>query len=371
MIGLAALTAHAAGLRKVWDVDLRKMMEAQSVSHTRDLPVFALKFSPDGGKLAAVVDQYGPKGEEKSHLIILNVDQPQLNPRFFEVGGGFDAEENGPGQGDFGWSPSGEIVYADGRVIHLKDNRSCDLPSSSVFIGDDLAIGPDRTDGAPRVWDWNALASHFAFFDADCRPVDKWDVPEAWSFVDVAIGRGLLSVSRQVALSRTEDLIVDPVARKVLQRWSGDNAPGGEFADSGKAVCSGSDVEATERAPVTCWESDTGKKIGEAPTINGGDPMANSLHASRVVASDYRRRRVPFSSDIIEVFKRRVVWDFRAGKELVSWRPDFQSWDFQLYLDPQKPLKHVHEPFPFAISPDGQYVVEGGSGRLNLRKIGP
>jgi hypothetical protein len=309
------------------------------------------------------VDLYGPKGKERSHLAIVRVDQPELNPRVLEIGGGLAYGENGPGQENFGWSPSGRVIYAGGRVIDTESGKKCDLPWLSVFITDDLAIARDPEDSGPSR-NWKLAVSHFTFFNSGCQPVARWEVPEEWAIADISPDRGLLSVSQRVQLpTRTavENLIVDPLSRKVLQRWFGDSAPGGEFADSGKAICSGSDVEAAKREPATCWEVDSGKKIGEAPTINGGDPMASALHASRVVASDYRRRKVPLSSDIVEVFKRRVVWDFRSGKELVSWRPEFQSWDYQLELDPQKPLKHVHEPFRFAISPDGQYVVEGGN----------
>jgi hypothetical protein len=372
-IVLAALAARAASFRKVWDLDLRKVIEVQGASHTRDLPVLALRFSPDGGKLASVVDLYGPRGKEKSHLVIIHLDQPQLNPRIFEIGGGLNYDENGPGQNNFGWSPSGRVIYAGGGVLDTERGKRCELPWLSVFITDSLAIARDHSDFGPSR-NWSVAVSHFTLFNADCQTRARWEVPEEWSIVDVSPARGLLSVSQTVQLptrTTTEELIVDPVSGKVLQRWSASNAPRGEFADSGKAICSGSDVEAAERAPVTCWEVDSGKKISEAPTINGGDPMANALHASRVVASDYRRRRVPFSSEIIEVFQRRVVWDFRSGKELVSWRPQFQSWDYQLELDPQKPLKHIHEPFRFAISPDGQYVIEGGNGRLHLYKIEP
>jgi hypothetical protein len=168
-----------------------------------------------------------------------------------------------------------------------------------------------------------------------------------------------------------ESLIVDPLSRKVIQRWSGDSAPGGNFADYGKAICRGGDADAADRVPVTCWDVDTGRKIAEAATINGGDPMAAAQHASRIVASDYRRSKILFSSEYQEHFKERVVWDFRSGKEILSWHPAFQSWDFQLFIDPQRPLKHVNEPSRFAISPDGQYIVEGEGGALHLYKIEP
>ena len=204
-------------------------------------------------------------------------------------------------------------------------------------------------------------------------PQGNWEVPEEWSIRDVSADRGLLSVSRIVQLPHTmESLIVDSVSRKVLRRSaSGENAPQGDFADYGRAICDGSDADAADRAPVSCWEVDTGEKIGEAPTINGGDPIGTAQHASRIVASDYRREKIPVSRDSREDFRRRVIWDFRTGKELVSWRPNFQSWDFQLFVDPQKPLEHVSQPFRFAISPDGQYIAEGGDGSIHLYKIKP
>lgn len=65
-------------------------------------------------------------------------------------------------------------------------------------------------------------------------------------------------------------------------------------------------------------------------------------------------------------YGRRIVWDFRAGKEIVSWRPEFQSWEVPLR---DGSTKRMHEPYRFAISPDGQYVAEGGNGILHLYKI--
>jgi hypothetical protein len=214
--------------------------------------------------------------------------------------------------------------------------------------------------------------SHFVLFDADCRSQGSWEVPEEWSIVDVSADRGLLAVSRIVERPHTtENLIVDSLLRRVVRRWSDETAPVGSFADSGRAICSGTDVAAADRAPVTCWEVDTGKRIAEAPTINGGDPLATAQHGSRIVASDDRRQKTVFSGEYREDFRRRVIWDFRTGKELVSWRPNSQSWDFQLFVDPQKPLRHVSEPFRFAISPDGKYVAEGGAGGIRLFKIEP
>ncbi|HEV2199032.1 MAG TPA: hypothetical protein VGR73_04365 [Bryobacteraceae bacterium] len=362
---VAGQVAAAADLQKVWELDLRKLSNARGVSHTRDLPVLALRFAPDGSRVAAIIDLYGPRDAQKSHLFVIDAHHPEANPSVYEVSGKLNYDENGPGPDNFGWSPTGQIVYAGGAAISVGQGKGCELPWRSLFVTDNLAITEDQVPV-----DWTALASHFTLFDRNCQPRGKWDVPERWIIVDTSPDLGLLSVSRLLGFpNKTEALVVDPLSRKVIRRWSGPEAPGGQFADRGTAICRGSDVEAAERAPVICWEVDTGKKINEAPAVNGGDPIATALHASRIIASDYGRRKVPLSSDYVEILKRRVLWDFRTGKELASWRPRFQSWEFQLYLDPSKPLKRVSEPFRFAISPDGEYIAEGGSGEINLYKI--
>ena len=175
----------------------------------------------------------------------------------------------------------------------------------------------------------------------------------------------MLAATRNRGFLQNEFIIVDPLARKVVHRWPPASGIGGQFADGGKAVCNGGEVEETGRAPVTCWDVDTGEKIGEGPTINGGAPMATAAHSSRIVASDYQRVEDPLSSyEYAKLLKRQVVWDFMGSRELASWRPELQS-----YIN----IKHVREeePFKFAISPNGRYVADGGNGIIRLFKIEP
>lgn len=381
---LAPLSSHSESLVKVWDLDLKNVIEGKGLKHTHDLPVLALRFSPDGTMLAVAVDLWAQDVDNKSHLVLLHTKQPAIDARVSEVNASIGVDENGAGLNFFGWTPSGRAVYASGTVLDIEGRKKCEMPPPSsfnaLFIRDDLAVEKDRPDFS-RPFDWKKR-SLFTFLDADCRQLGNWEVPEQWAIQDVSPDRQLFSVVRSRDATpeelgdgglyfRTENLIVDPIARKVLHRWSGARPPGGYggyFADSGKAICSGSDARDAERAPITCWEVDTGNKIGEAPTANGGIPMATALHAPRVVVADRRRRKIPFSYEYGLPYGRRVVWDFRAGKEILSWRPEVQSYDFPF---PKGPAKRTHEPYRFAISPDGQYVVEGGNGILHLYKIEP
>jgi hypothetical protein len=60
--------------------------------------------------------------------------------------------------------------------------------------------------------------------------------------------------------------------------------------------------------------------------------------------------------------KKRVIWDFGTGRELASWKPKWQRLGS---------ADELEEPYKFAISPDGNYVLEGGDGVLTLYKIEP
>jgi hypothetical protein len=357
--------AQTAALQRLPDIDVAKAIESAGGSHSRALPVLAIRFSPDGRKLAVIADWYGAKGSERSRLLVFDVLHPTTAPESFEIGAGVDESEDSGPASDFGWSPSGNIINAGGRLVRLSDGGHCDLPSGAVLVGDNLAIAPDAS-----LWNWSALASKLELFNTRCEPLAAWDESGEWAIADVSLDRGFLSVVKTVGFpNKAEDLIADPTARKIVRQWSGPTQPGGWFADSGRAICGGGDVEAADRVPVTCWEVDSGGRIAQAPTINGGEPIASAVHASRIVASDYHRRRSLLSAEYTEVLRRRVVWDFRAGRELVSWRPQWQTWDLHLYWDESKPPLHISEPYRFAISPDGEYIAEGGDGKVHLYRI--
>ena len=370
LAGFTQGPAHAGKLRKVWDLDLKTVIEAAGFKPTRDLPVLALRFSPDGGNFAAVVDLYGyidghrSRDGRGSYLVVSATGRPASRPRVFSLDGGLEfTGDNGTGPDVLEWLPSGLAIHVGENVFDMEKGKRCEVPWRGFFVTDSLLIALDTVEIVP-VGDY-VRRSHFKLLGSDCQPLGQWDVPEPWDLKDVSPDRGLLSVSAGL-LARMENLIVDPINRKVLHRWPETQVPTGAFADG-----SGSDMEESEIAPVACWAVDTGKKIAQAPTLNGGDPMETATRATRIAATDVHRRKIPFSYEYTRVLKRRVVWDFGSGKELVSWCPQYQSYDFQLNRDPKKPLKHVHESFRFTISPDGQYILEGGGGALHLYKIEP
>jgi hypothetical protein len=138
-------------------------------------------------------------------------------------------------------------------------------------------------------------------------------------------------------------LIVDATAKKVLRSESGSDAPRSLFADGGSAICTAN----------ICWDVDTGKKIGEAPFPGASTGVAT--RSSRVVLDDRRAAR-------------RRVWDFRSGKEVVSWPLKSLTYSVSIDLDG---FNRDRRSIPCAISPGGEYIVEGADGKIWLYKIQP
>jgi hypothetical protein len=348
---LLAPAASAGKLGKVWEVDLRKLVHA--TAGLPEFPVFALRFSPDGRTLAVIADIYDANHGKKSRLLLVANDGRTSHVREFEVPFG--------SQIDFGWSPSGKIVYAGGVVIRPASGNACELPEQSRFITDDVAICMRSV--PPSGF---ASSTHVTFYDQGCKEQGTWSIPESWLISDISTDRGLVSVVRFSSTSPQVEgsLIVDPVARKVLQRWT--DSWHWKFADFGKVVCRAGHVLDSDSAPAVCRSVDAGNVIGETRR-NGAEPIMTAIHATRIVASDERRKKVPLDYEYRVVFKGRFVWDFGTGRELASWYPESQNYPAEF----AGPGKRLTEPFRFALSPDGHYLAEGGEGKLRLYRIEP
>lgn len=385
----------AGSLREVWKLDLSKLVKGSPAKNSASLPLQLLKFSPDGRQLAVAVAWDTSAAVFKSQLLVIDLENPGSITRQFEITGGIGNEDI-PGPTLFEWSPDGKDIFLAGKLIHLQNGASCQLPRPTAppYWPGSLVGNGRLIQGGPELPDGNAVKaqmesriewarahpdlpyplsvvppnppepkSHFRFFDSECQQQgQEWQLMEAWNIHDVSTERGVIAVTRNIGFLKDELLIVDPIARKVVRRWPPISGVRGWFADGGKVICDGDDVEDMDSHPVTCWDVDSGKKIGETSTINGGLPLATASHSSRIVASDYHGVISILSDLYAASLKRRVVWDFRTGKEMASWRPGYQS-----YINIKN--EREDEPFKFALSPDGEYVAEGGNGFVRLYKV--
>lgn len=353
--------ASAGGLHRIWEVDLRKLTLPRD--GLAEFPVFAIRFSPDGKKLAVIADIHGSGQERESRLLVIPTANPSASVREFDVPFGILENEHGRGTNlTFGWGPSGDVIYALGKVIRIGSGNSCELPNSSVFITDDLAVLAQLY--PPPVYS----STQFIFFNQHCDKIGQWDVKGAGLVMDVSMDRHLLSIAdRQGADAGSTELIIDPLTRRIVRSWPWQNTwgPAWEFADSGRAICTAGNPQQGGPSPATCRHVDTGLDISKSPR-NGDEPIATASHATRLIVSDYRSRQIGFGLEFEVTLKGRYVWDFAAGKELASWYPSSET-----YPNVFSPGKRITEPFRFAISPDGQYIAEGGNGIIQLLKIEP
>ncbi len=341
----------AAGLRKIWELDLRTVIHQDGEPGKSALLVQGLRFSPDGTRIAVNFDQSPDPKRMMSRLLILKTEQPSDDVKQFNVNGVGDGMR-GPGPG-FGWSPAGDMVVLAKTLIRWKEGKTCGLPRPGTFLNQDHLLGDEF-----KELTLEAHSTRISLYDADCRTVGNWDSEEFRSIRDVSVDRGLVLLEESDLTKVRKVLLVDPIKKTVLRVW-GPEMVLGKFADSGKAICVGQGADKPGRVPFSCWEVDTDKKIADAPTINGGGRFAPALHASRVVGDDVHVKRELFYNEYYDYVKRRVVWDFRAGKELLSWRPQVQADEHT--TDPQY--------FAVAISPDGQYIAEGGNGVIRLYQV--
>ncbi len=315
---------HAGGLEKVWELDLKKAVHGVQV---QSFKVYKVSFSPDGEQIGVLFSD---------RVVLFRTHDTSTVLGDF-ASGVIDLDH-------FGWSPDGKIFHARGRVVHIGDHNTCDLPRNALrptFLTNDKLIAfflnPAKLMPNGQVDLSPPSGAKIRFFDAECHEQDSWEVPATWLIGDATQDRGLLSVWEVKPLA---GLIVDPLNRKVLRTESGYDRIAGQFADGGRVICAHA-----------CWEVDDGNKISEPPA------------QAKVVSVAAKSTRL-----VLEKGGRLAVWDFRTGKEVVSWKR--QSITYSFGIDSDGPYWDRRS-IPCAISPDGEYIAEGADGKVWLYRVLP
>jgi hypothetical protein len=365
MVTILGSVAQPGTLRKVWDYDIAEGHRSTLVG------VFALRFSRDGQRIAAVV------GSSSGHesVLVLDSRNPGENPLRLQNNPGMWEQEPGAGIAGIEWSLSGRHVILAGAIVNVSDGKGCSLPGT--------AYRP-RFSGSNQVVAYETKPSRITFFDLECQAISSWDLPEG-EFVealDASPERGLLFVTKHkisnAQITEVSNQIFEISSKKVLRQfptWRRSrvlvelplNLLYPTFTESGKAFC-GMSGEIWDRT-VACSAVDTGHPLG----VSGhwSDPnFRTAARGSRVVISDYSRRL-----DLIDLrwypyrVHKRAVWDYASGKEIAQWIPRLQN---ALIQSPS--LGHAVPqayPYRFDISADGDYIVEGGASTVSLYRIEP
>ena len=358
------LSADAGGLRKVWELQLTTVIPPDGIRNDLRMPVFALRFSPDGKRLAVVSDVHRIAAQLTSHLTILNIDRPANGAKTFDISGtAWDNERTGISP-YFEWSSDGEFLVAGEAVVRLPEGHTCKLPKTAVVVLGNRLIGTPLygTEGP-----WRLIT-----YDTNCRIVDQWETGQVWAISAASAERGLLLMEPLPDLPGTRiekagRILVDALRKSVVRRF-GQEMAGSVFAEKGKVLCAAVRPSEHGSFPPRCYDVDNGTKIAQANGINGGVPIAAASLASRVVASDVRVKPFLFLDyNHDDYTARRVVWEIRTGKELAAWKPAKQEYEFPALPAPTRAKGY----FTFTISPDGEYIAEGGNGIVRLYKIEP
>jgi hypothetical protein len=362
VLAFAAMNNSALGgtLRKIWNFNISAVPGVES--RGTPLGVFAIGFSRDGQQIAALVG----RSHREDWVLVLDSQAPathfsilSVNPQVYDHEPGSDKRIE--------WSPSGEHIILSDTVIRLSSGASCSLPPRAWIPG-------YRFSGNGRVVGDLGLR-RIQFFDLDCHAADGWDIPdgEFLETYDVSAERNLIALTQKKVVrsvvTKVSRTIIDTKTRRTvleLPSWhqttalvDGASVVNPQFADSGEAFC-WMRGDLWHRI-VGCSAVATGRVL--ATTQSWSYPeIRTALRAPRVVISDYSKKL-----DWIDFFwypgspRRRVIWDFRSGQELARWKPKTQT------VETGTVFRTL--PYRFDISPDGEYIVEAGSGVVGLYRI--
>ncbi len=351
LLATALRPAVAGSLVRVWELDLSRWNKIHGGNAER-YPVVALSFSPDGKRIALTgTETRKPDGKIASIILVLRVGGPADDVKSFEAVQGGDLVD---------WSPSGNAIVVNGLLIHLANGATCTMPDTAKFISDDQLLAEKRSGPSYS-------SSLFTIYDISCHAGKAWETAARWDIVNVSIKRHLLLMNRPFE----ENLLVNPDDGRIARKWSMGNwpvwdGPSGEFSDNGVPLCNALPVDdAPKGQTLRCWKTDTGELIANAPAEYATTPFVTSRSSTRVVFSEVGLVKGLVSDWDSHPYKGAVVWDYATGEKLAFWRPETQTWH-ELGLQPPK---KIVEPSKFAISPDGQFIAEGGNGKLTVYRV--
>jgi hypothetical protein len=362
LLALCSLASARAGdLRKLWELNLETPVRTAEGHEVDRIGVTALRFSPDGSRIAVAVTGY--LRTHATRLLVVDV-QDALHPiqqLVLDLGTiASDSDVLGSRPPAIAWSPGGNTLMTGSDLFKLQDGSKCKIPGgidSGGWVAPERAIAYEN--GKPNTLE---------FFDPNCHPAGVWNLGGTeWHLLDVSADRGLVAMLQVTgtAAKYSADLVVaDATSKRIIQRWPElETGYIARFADSGRILCAGEggDYSAPPEIHPRCMDVDTGKQIAEAANIMGGVAFATAEHTGRVIASDHRASWNFLYHEADTVLKRRVVWDVKDNVEIASWKPKMQLYD----VGP----KPIRRPDMFAISPDGKFIAEGGNGTLTLYKL--
>lgn len=370
-IGTALALPHSHSLRLVWELNLNgRIKEQATVSGVSPHSVLDISFSPNEDYIAASVGIHSSSPSPRigsqdyfSHVVVIPTNNPDVGFRQIDPGGLVL-------RGGLSWTPHSTRLNLNGEHRYLQINADgpesrfqelgCRPPGLIAgYLGERIFLTLSLPRDSLRLP--GRAISTLSTFDLDCNLLDQWSPNEGWYITDIEPRRGLAAAFREIGKTR-EDFVFELGSKRILQHWQ-NNFGDKFFAETGRSLCAITMYWRDNPGPV-CWDIATGEKIGDKPNINGGLPASVARYGSRILLSDVKVFRGITEEYDTHQFKRRVIWDFRTGKDVVSWVPETQSQEASHQAPkPDAALSAV------ALSPSGRYVAEGANGILRLYEV--
>jgi len=360
--------AECGQLEKIWAFPTNVI----PIAGNNDLPIgiYSLAFSRDGKRIAVIIG----RSQRDQELTVLDVQTPSVNFLHFHVDARILEWESDGGKA-IQWSPSGQYLTLGNTIVNLTGGSSCTLPSVGQWVGPERVIALN-------------VRRRLSLFDRECRETSVWKQSTDDQFVEYfavsAEGDKMLITEPTIRRSVQDEVsssMVDVNTHRVLRRstWrlttpttsetDGIAFPSrAQFADNDNALCGrrgtywGGSIE--------CSTPEIGTILGVITGWNAPN-LRPAVASSRIVISDYSKR-LDFLIEFrwyVGPLRKRVVWDFRTGQEIVRWKPKVQ--ELQTISGTPNSDNRATQPYRFDISPDGEFVVEGGAGVVTLYRIKP
>jgi hypothetical protein len=325
------------------------------------IKVTGTSFSPDGSRLAIAFgddsDSYVLKVQPEppsSYLLVVPVAHPEATIYWSKVS---FSHPQVPAMSGGVWSPDGNSLVYDGRLIHLPVGEACKLPGSGSFGG---FVGPasvlvaihSRTPGPPK---WGIV-------DFQCAVQETWTGAQ-----HLGLG-GLFGDGRTVVLfdwsgAKGSNLILIPATSLLAHEGEADAGSRPLPMESGRrlhlesigsnpvfmdqAICglAGLPGTPTGALPATllkgdagtppstpslpppeqkrnvvirCWDTQTGKQV-RASRASGSGRASLSAGGGRIAIAD---AGLPGSKNTLPLLPVRSIWDLKSGKIIARWSPD-------------------------------------------------
>jgi WD40 repeat protein len=346
-------------LRQIWEVRPgEKLVEPTGWTAAKGHPVLDLAFSSDGRKLAVTMDDHYDSGGFKTHLLILDAQNPQVALRQFdlETCGNF-----------LTWAPDGNALLVCGEVVRLDDGSSCDLQRSALERAVSNVLTNSYWLGTGRV-----IRGDRTVTDLSCHPLGTWETDGKWAVAGTVPIKGWILLRQSV--QRTINGKTLPYNNYAIAGRDSHTLTSGIFlADSygdanmivvpgAAAVCSSMTHLGQTNLALGCWNLPDGSVLPIATELADYIVTRASTNSPVVVAERWGYHWWNLLKITPEELELTVV-DVRSGHRLASLEPRTQQGNYAS----QSNIRNWY--FHYALSRNGDFLAEGGDGVLRLYQL--